>query len=330
MRPLIRPSAQLQTPQRVNIASPISRTGGYAAQWINRQGDVRDDTGRQMPETQIAYFEPLTGHNVPQVFWDFLNSTATVQVGVDTADKLLLDPWVNAMGLPISDAYWANVTIEGKNQDVLIQAFERRVLTYVPGLPQGWQVQMGNIGQHYFEWRYGTSGVTPQKATKPDPAAPAYLVIPRLGVQTKIGLVGVDKNSNMDIPSDPYNAAWYKYGPVPGKVGNSVIDGHLDWYGIPQAIFYYLDRLQVGDRIYVRDVNGIDRVFAVSRQLCVPVQQVSAGGDLRRDRCHSSQSDYVCRRLQHRSAELQQTPGSVRRCSWRVVDRKWGQRRRKN
>ena len=246
---------------------PDKSDGGYASQRINRQGDVRDDDNWQLSETQIAYFEPLTGHNVPQVFWDFLNSTATVQVGVGTEDKLLLDPWVNAMGLPISDAYWANVTIEGMNQDVLIQAFERRVLTYVPGLPQGWRVQMGNIGQHYFEWRYGTSGVTPQKATKPAPSTPAYLVIPRLGVQTKIESVGVDKNSNMAIPSDPYNAAWYKYGPVPGKVGNSVIDGHLDWYGIPQAIFYYLDKLQVGDRIYVRDVNGVDRVFAVSQQL---------------------------------------------------------------
>jgi sortase (surface protein transpeptidase) len=249
---------------------PDNSDGGYASQRINRQGDVRDDSAMQLPESKIAYFEPATGHNVPQVFWDFLNSKSTVQVGIGTANKLLLDPWVVAMGLPISDAYWANVKIGGQNQDVLIQAFERRVLTYVPGLPQEWQVQMGNIGQHYFEWRYGTAGVSPQKPTKPAPSNPAYIVIPRLGVQTKVEAVGVDNNSNMDIPADPYNAAWYKYGPLPGTVGNAVIDGHLDWYGIKEAIFYYLDRLQPGDRIYIRDDQGVDRAFAVSKNLLCP------------------------------------------------------------
>ena len=246
---------------------PDKSNGGYASQRINRQGDVRDDATRQIAESRIAYFEETTGHNVPQVFWDFLNSKGTIQVGVGTANRLLLDPWIVAMGLPISDAYWANVTIAGKNQDVLIQAFERRVLTYVPGLPKEWQVQMGNIGQHYFEWRYGTGGVSPQKQTKPAPSNPAYIVIPMLGVQTKVEAVGVDKNRNMAIPADPYNAAWYKYGPLPGTVGNSVIDGHLDWYGIKEAIFFYLDKLKVGDRIYIRDDKGVDRVFAVSKQL---------------------------------------------------------------
>ena len=43
--------------------------------------------------------------------------------------------------------------------DVYIQAYERRVLTYVPSAPEGFQVQMGNIGAHYYDWRY-KSGVS--------------------------------------------------------------------------------------------------------------------------------------------------------------------------
>jgi hypothetical protein len=39
-------------------------------------------------------------------------------------------------------------------QDVLIQCFERRCLTYTPGNTPEWRVEQGNVGLHYFRWRY--------------------------------------------------------------------------------------------------------------------------------------------------------------------------------
>ncbi len=245
---------------------PDKTADGYASERINRQGQVSEDPAKALPETKVVYYEKATGHNVPKVFMDFLNSTGPVRSGVGDANKPLLDPWVFAMGLPIGDAYWANVKIAGTLQDVLIQPFERRVLTYVPTLAPQWRVQMGNIGQHYLQWRYeGTGG--PQAQTKGAPGYPAYLTIPTLGVQAKVEHVGVDSAGNMAIPNDPNNAAWFQPGTVPGNVGNAVVDGHLDWYGIPQGIFYYLSNLKSGDRLYVRDNNGIDRAFVVTQQL---------------------------------------------------------------
>lgn len=38
--------------------------------------------------------------------------------------------------------------------DVLIQLFERRVLTHTPSNPDEWRVEMGNTGKHYYIWRY--------------------------------------------------------------------------------------------------------------------------------------------------------------------------------
>jgi hypothetical protein len=35
-----------------------------------------------------------------------------------------------------------------------LQCFERRCLTYTPDNPEGWQVEFGNIGRHYYQWRY--------------------------------------------------------------------------------------------------------------------------------------------------------------------------------
>ena len=47
------------------------------------------------------------------------------------------------------------VRVGGAEHDVLVQPFERRVLTYMPDAPSGWAVQMGNVGRHYYQWRYG-------------------------------------------------------------------------------------------------------------------------------------------------------------------------------
>src|SRR5205085_2221786 len=35
-----------------------------------------------------------------------------------------------------------------------VQLFERRVLTYNPANPPATQVEMGNVGRHYYNWRY--------------------------------------------------------------------------------------------------------------------------------------------------------------------------------
>ncbi len=246
---------------------PDKSKGGYATERINRAGAVSDDPSKaKLPEAKVAYFEKSTGHNVPKVFWDYLNSTGPVRLGVANANKPVLDPWVFAMGLPISDAYWATVKIEGKTQEVLIQAFERRALTYVPSLAPAWRVQMGNIGAHYFEWRYGADGIGPQKQASAAPGSPVYLEIPTMGVVSRVENVGVDKENNMDVPKEAMNVGWFKPGTVPGAVGSAVMDGHLNWYGVPQAVFFNLDKLTPGSRVYVRDDKGRDRAFVVTKQ----------------------------------------------------------------
>src|SRR5207253_10403603 len=81
-------------------------------------------------------------------------------------------PYFYATGYPIADAYWASVKIAGiANTAVLIQPYERRVLTYVPTAPEGWKVQMGNIEQHYYDWRYRDAGkpVAPQSSCQSVP-----------------------------------------------------------------------------------------------------------------------------------------------------------------
>jgi hypothetical protein len=63
--------------------------------------------------------------------------------------------WLFVTGYPISEPYWARVRVGGEEKDVLMQAFQRRVLTYTPTNDPAWRVEMGNVGQHYLRWRYG-------------------------------------------------------------------------------------------------------------------------------------------------------------------------------
>ena len=122
---------------------------------INHNGDVGTDPAkRSFTGTAVAYYDTVTKHNIPGVFWQFLNQQGPVYVNGALHTEALSDPWYYASGRPISEAYWTRATIRGHVTDVMIQMYERRALTYVPTNVPGFQVEMANIGQHYYDWRY--------------------------------------------------------------------------------------------------------------------------------------------------------------------------------
>ena len=86
------------------------------------------------------------GHNVPDVFWTFL--TQQISPLVSPAN------WVFVTGYPLTEPYWTKATVGGTETDVMVQCFERRCLTYTPSNNDPYKVEMGNVGQHYYSWRY--------------------------------------------------------------------------------------------------------------------------------------------------------------------------------
>ena len=97
---------------------------------------------------------PELDHRVASVFWEFMNEEGVVWEDEEFIDDLLFPNPYYATGYPITEAYWAEVLVAGVPMDVLVQCFERRCLTYTPGNPEGWKVEAGNVGQHYYRWRY--------------------------------------------------------------------------------------------------------------------------------------------------------------------------------
>ena len=76
-------------------------------------------------------------------------------------------------GRPISEPFWVTTKVAGTVQTVLVQMFERRVLTYTPTNSTAFQVEMGNVGQHYFKWRYVANNPNPSPTPTPTPTPAA-------------------------------------------------------------------------------------------------------------------------------------------------------------
>ncbi|MEZ4572088.1 MAG: hypothetical protein R2849_17540 [Thermomicrobiales bacterium] len=103
----------------------------------------------------------MTNHAIAGPFWDYELKSGTVYVdGEFIEDRLFPNPFYST-GRPITEFYWVRSQVAGTEKDVGIQCFERRCLTYTPGNPEGFVVEDGNVGLHYFIWRYETQEPTP-------------------------------------------------------------------------------------------------------------------------------------------------------------------------
>ncbi len=101
-------------------------------------------------------------------------------------------------------------------------------------------------------------------------ALPSRLQIPVIGVDAPVHPVGVNAQGNMAAPTSATWVGWYASGTRPGFPGSAVIDGHLDIKGVPQAVFYDLDKLKAGDEVDIVDASGTKIVFAVTSVASVP------------------------------------------------------------
>lgn len=121
------------------------RSGQRTGTTLDKIGNrTNNPTLAQDAATEIVAYNTVTGHNVPRIFRDFIQN--------GPVEGLF------AFGYPISDPYWVRAKVGGVEKDVFVQLYERRVVTYTPSNPADYRVEMGNVGQHYFQWRYAHLG----------------------------------------------------------------------------------------------------------------------------------------------------------------------------
>ncbi len=118
------------TSEDKRIAAPRGFGGGV---YKNKDGTVFIPFSSEL--------KPAAGHNVAAIFWIVLSSDTRSPGG-----------WLHDIGLPLTEPVWATVDKgNAKGRRVLIQAFQRTVLTYDPQNAAGWQVERANIGVDYLQ-----------------------------------------------------------------------------------------------------------------------------------------------------------------------------------
>lgn len=134
-------------------------TGATVIGQIDKAGSVSYDPNLQTFGVKQSLYDTTLGHNIPDVFMAFFNKNDLIYQDNNYISGQLYD-WVFTAGLPLTEAYWTTQQVGGKSLPVLVQLFERRVLTYTPANFPAWQVEMGNVGLHYYTWRYKTNPPT--------------------------------------------------------------------------------------------------------------------------------------------------------------------------
>jgi hypothetical protein len=284
--------ADAAAPAYASFAALLNSTVGFQEtqirRGIHRDGSVYVDDRFLGYGVGAAIFVTETQHWVAQPFWDFMNSTGVVyQDGAYTTDRLFLNPFY-ATGFPITESCWATVLVGGVSRDVLIQCFERRCLTYTPGNPDGFETEAGNVGQHYYTWRY-VEAPTIGAENNPIPLGATAA----LGDGWDLRVDGANRDATAEIlAADPGN--------VPPQPGHRFVLAHVTatYHGEGQSYFSGGSRLlTVGQsgRSYNVGLNDCGTIpdplpdpetatgGSVSGNLCWQVEEGDAGSLLMYD-----------------------------------------------
>lgn len=97
-----------------------------------------------------------------------------------------------------------------------------------------------------------------------DLGLPARLVIPKIKVDTSVESIGLTPQGAVDVPKGPINVAWFNRSVHPGDNGSAVITGHYGyWKNGKLGVFNNLSKLSKGDKIYIKDKQGVTITFVV-------------------------------------------------------------------
>lgn len=84
---------------------------------------------------------------------------------------------------------------------------------------------------------------------------PTHIRIPSINVDAKIEYLDIIDGA-MEAPTNATDVAWYKGTGRLGEPGNAIFAGHLNYWGVPEGVFFRLESVPKGTII---EVDGIDQ-----------------------------------------------------------------------
>jgi len=275
---------QVVTLGGIDGRSKPNAVGSSINAFIDKAGTVGTITAPE--NVTVGAFEGNTGHNIAKPFYDFMNQTGPITDPISGARlegrKVYTDdPTTNVFGLAISEPYWVSTNVAGVSRLVLVQLFERRVLTYNPANTSS-KVEMGNLGQHYYQWRYVESQTTTTPPTTTPPTNTtsgdfSQLRAPYLGTGKPTGNNDGAVGNVKSYPAGPSSSSSPVYDPsqklaIVGTGGSGVVAVDLTDFNNPVQKWQYPNPLNgVNFNSNVILSNGVvyigggdDRVYAIN------------------------------------------------------------------
>ena len=94
-------------------------------------------------------------------------------------------------------------------------------------------------------------------------AVPERLTSTDLDLSAQVDAVGVDDESQVEVPEDVTSVGWYRFGPTPGDRGSSVLVGHVDSAEQGRGALWALHDAETDDVVTVHMSDGSKHDFRV-------------------------------------------------------------------
>jgi len=86
-------------------------------------------------------------------------------------------------------------------------------------------------------------------------AIPANIIVDVAEIDAEVEALNI-VNGSMEDPTGPWVVAWYQQSAALGEIGNVLLAGHVDYWGVGPSVFYNVRDLAEGDRIDLTGANG--------------------------------------------------------------------------
>ena len=151
----------------------------------------------------------VPGYKVPDFLWRYINRTDLFPGG-----------WLHDIGLPMTEAFEATVIKNGETRGIIMQAFERAVLTYDSENPPQWQIERGNIGWDALPYHPAVSNAISIPATNARVPFPLHLM-------ARVGRPGDKVEAILRWPNGQVLANPFTL--LRGEDGRGLLIDDLDW-----------------------------------------------------------------------------------------------------
>ena len=85
-------------------------------------------------------------------------------------------------------------------------------------------------------------------------AVPMSIMVEAAGIDAEVEVLNI-VDGKMEDPTGPWVVSWYQQSAALGEIGNVMLAGHVDYWGVGPSVFYNVGDLVEGDRI---DLTGVD------------------------------------------------------------------------